>query len=86
MKATKQAAVVEVKQVEVEPAKIILELTEIEAKALGALIGRFSEGEVRNYVYAHNKIAFDIGHLEVPSAFAQHLYNSLKSVVGSKEQ
>jgi hypothetical protein len=39
MKATKKAAVTETKVVEIEPAKIILELTEVEAKVLGAIMG-----------------------------------------------
>lgn len=73
MKATRKEAVVEV----VEPTKIVLELTELEANTLGAIMGNISRDMVKEFVKKHAKLNFRVGVGEVHSRFQFDLYDAL---------
>lgn len=53
MKATKQKAITETKTVEIEPEKIIFELTRQEAETLGALFGCITAEDIRKILDVH---------------------------------
>jgi hypothetical protein len=79
MKATKKAAVTETKVVEIEPAKIILELTEIEAKALGAMVGSISDSRMQ-IVCVQDATGLRINAREIPHKFNHTFYNKICSL------
>ena len=79
MKATKQAAVVEIKKVEVEPEKIILELSVIEAKALGAMIGRVEDADFIDACVS-DLHGLRMYRSEIPSRFNHVFYNKIISL------
>jgi hypothetical protein len=73
MKATRKEAVVEV----VEPTKIVLELTELEANTLGAILGNINRDMVKEFVKIHDKLIVRVGVEEVHSRFQFDLYDAL---------
>jgi hypothetical protein len=81
MKVTKQAAVVEIKRVTVEPAKIILELTEIEAKVLTAIMGSVNNDEVFSSVEDTFEPVLRVYRDLIPARFNHMIYNVLLKAV-----
>jgi hypothetical protein len=79
MKATKKAAVTETKAVEIEPAKIILELTEIEAKALGAMVGDITDSMMEE-ACVKDANGLRINVREVPHRFNHTFYSKICSL------
>jgi hypothetical protein len=81
MKLTKKAAVTETKVVEIEPAKIIIELSVIEARALGAVMGTASDSKFR--VACETDYHFKMDSQYVPRGFNHQFYNLIVNAVSN---
>jgi hypothetical protein len=78
IKATKTAAIVK----EIVPAKITLELSEKDAKTLGAMLGAMSGIDIKGFVEKHRQFVFDIAAEDVDKNIGLNIYNALRDVVG----
>jgi hypothetical protein len=82
MKATHIPAVVKVVETVLEEEKIILELTPLEAKTLGAIFGGISNEDVLKLIERHAKFRFDVSADDYANEVQHKVYNALKNIVG----
>jgi hypothetical protein len=83
MKLTKKPAVTATKavEVEIEPAKIIIELSVIEARALGAVMGNVNNSNFR--AACMNDFHCKMDSQDVPLGFNHEFYNLILEAVYS---
>ena len=77
MKATFNKAIVRTVEEIVEPEKITLELSVLEAKVLGAMFGGLDVYSIEAMIQKHQKIHFNVCVEEVPKNFNHEIYNTL---------
>lgn len=69
----------------VEPAKVTLELSVVEAKVLGAIFGQLSRPEMEKMVSNHKGYDnFTVSVDEIPEMFNFKMYSGIANAVGDK--